>query len=238
VAVVIRRRLSRSLVTIALTIALTLPVEVVLLEALTTSSTDAAVYEWVADLSADELNRVADQIVFYPELYRKEVLRALRPDRRAEVWRDHIRTYIAERPGLSADVLPVLEAAIALLTPRALSTPSDADRAQARLVAQQVEDLLGREEAEYLLYRVGPRDDQQVASAEPLQMRLANYVRSLMVVEARTVSCQCNLEFGCDGFSTHCSSLLECTPDEEWPMCGWMWQEVCDGRCAAGTDGS
>jgi hypothetical protein len=235
VAVVIRRRFSRGLVTIALTIALTLPVEVVLLEALATSDTETAVYEWVADLSVKELDQVADQIVFYPELYRKEVLRALRPERRAEVWRDHIRTYIAERPGLSADVIPVLEAAIAILTPEALSTPTDTDRAQARLVARQVEDLLGREEAEYLLYRVGPRDEAQLASAEPLQMRLTNYVRSLMVVEAQEADCSCNLEWGCDGYSTHCSSLLECQPDEEWPMCGWLWQEPCDGRCAAGT---
>ena len=45
VAVVIRRRFSRGLVTIALTIALTLPVEVVLLEALATSDTETAVFE-------------------------------------------------------------------------------------------------------------------------------------------------------------------------------------------------
>jgi hypothetical protein len=238
VAVVIRRRLSRSLVTIALTIALTLPVEVVLLEALATSSTDVAVYEWVSELSAEELDRVADNVVYYPATYRKEVLRALGPQRRSEVWRDHIRTYVAERPWLSADVISVLDAAMTLLTPEALSQPSDHDRAQGLLVAEQVERLLGREEAEYLLYRLGPRDDLQTASAEPLRMRLANYVRSLMVVEARVPTCACNLEWGCDGFSTHCSSLLECNPDEEWPMCGWLWQYVCDGRCGAGADGS
>ncbi len=237
-ALVLRRRLSRSLVTVALTIALTLPVEVVLLEALTTTSTETAVYEWVSDLSADQLDRVADAVVFYPTAYRKEVLRALSPTRRAEVWRDHIRTYMAERPGLSSDVIPVLEAAIALLTPRALSAPSATDRAQVRLVAEQVEALLGREEAEYLLYRLGPRDELQIASAEPLRMRLANYVRSLMVAQAADPGCSCSLEWGCDGYSTHCSSLLECVPDEEWPMCGWLWQETCDGRCGAGAEGS
>jgi hypothetical protein len=238
VAVVIRRRLSRSLVTIALTIALTLPVEVVLLEALATSDTDVAVYEWVADLSVEELDQVADQVIFYPVAYRKEVMRALKPERRSEVWRDHIRRYVAERPWLSADVIPVLEAAMAVATPQALSTPSESDRAQIRLIAEQVEDLLGREEAEYLLYRLGPRDEEQTASAEPLRMRLANYVRSLMVVEAQTSPCSCAISWGCDGYSTHCSSLLECVPDEEWPMCGWLWEDPCDGRCAPGTDGS
>ena len=234
----IQRRVSRSLVTIALTIALTLPVEIVLLEALATPESDVAVYEWVADLSIEELDQVADRVAFYPVAYRKEIMRALKPDRRSDVWRDHIRTYVAERPWLSSDVIPVLEAAIALATPQALSSPSEADRAQIRLVAEQVEALLGREEAEYLLYRLGPRDEYQTASAEPLRMRLANFVRGLMVAEARIAECSCNLEWGCDGYSTHCSSLLECEPDEEWPMCGWMWQDPCDGRCAAGADGS
>ncbi len=234
----IHRRFSRSLVTIALTIALTLPVEIVLLEALATPEEEAAVYEWVASLSTQELDLVADQVSFYPEAYRKEVMRALRPERRSEVWRDHIKTYVAERPWLSADVIPVLEAAIALATPQALSSPSEADRAQIRLVAEQVENLLGREEAEYLLYRLGPRDEFQIASAEPLRMRLGNFVRGLMVAEARIAGCSCALSWGCDGYSTHCSSLLECEPDEEWPMCGWMWEEPCDGRCAAGTEGS
>ncbi len=234
----IQRRLSRSLVTIALTIALTLPVEVVLLEALATPDAEVAVYEWVADLSIQELDLVADQVSYYPVTYRREVMRALRPERRSQVWRDHIRTYVAERPWLPSDVIPVLEAAIALATPRALSNPSEADRAQIRLVAEQVENLLGRDEAEYLLYRLGPRDEFQTASAEPLRMRLGNFVRGLMVAEARVAGCSCNLEWGCDGFSTHCSSLLECEPDEEWPMCGWMWQEPCDGRCAVGSDGS
>ena len=114
----IQRRLSRSLVTVVLTIALTLPVEVVLLEALATPESDVAVYEWVADLSVQELDRVADRVIFYPTAYRKEVMRALRPERRSEVWRDHIQTYVTERPWLPADVIPVLEAAMALATPR------------------------------------------------------------------------------------------------------------------------
>lgn len=234
----IRRRLSRSVVTIALTIALTLPVEVVLLEALATPEAEVAVYEWVTDLSIEELDLVADQVSFYPVAYRKEVMRALKPERRSQVWRDHIKTYVAERPWLPADVIPVIESAFELATPQALSNPSDADRAQLRLVAKQVEDLLGREEAEFLLYRLGPRDEYQLASAEPLRMRLGNFVRGLMVAEARIAGCSCNLEWGCDGYSTHCSSLLECEPDEDWPMCGWMWQEPCDGRCAVGADGS
>jgi hypothetical protein len=238
VAVRIRRRLTTSLVTIALTVALTLPLEVVLLEALTTTSTEQAVYEWVADLSTTELDQVAAQIGFYPVAYRKEIMRALSPVRRSQVWRDHIRTYAAERPWLPADALPVLEAALTLATPEALSAPTDASRAQIRLVAEQVEAMLGREEAEYVLYRLGPRDDLQVASAEPLRMRLANYVRSLMVAQADLPACSCAIDWGCDGYSTHCSSLSECEPDEEWPMCGWLWQETCDGRCASGAEGS
>ena len=57
--------------------------------------------------------------------------------------------------------------------------------------------LLGREDAEYLFARLGPRDGQ-FASIEPVGMRLTNWVRGLFVAMADVEDCDCNVDFGCD----------------------------------------
>ena len=76
--------------------------------------------------------------------------------------------------------------------------PTAADRAAAKVIGEQAVTLLGREEAEYLFARLGPRDGQ-FASAEPVGMRLTNWVRGLFVAMAdEAEDCDCNIDFGCD----------------------------------------
>jgi len=193
VAAKIQRRFTTSLVTIALTIALTLPVEVVLLEALATPEEDVAIQEWVEGLSIDDLDRVADRVAFYPVAYRKPVLGALTPIRRSEVWRDHIRTYIAERPGLSDDVIPALEAAIELATPQALSTPSAADRAHTIRVAI-ADDAVPEDPPtrEAMLKLSKPRLCQQchIPNRHPTEARLP---QNRFVISSSCVQCHSNI---------------------------------------------
>jgi hypothetical protein len=227
-----RRRLFIGLVVAALAA----PAELVLLEALATPNSDDAVRQWVAGLSADQINAAADQIQSYPFAYRREIMRALPPSGRSLVWRDHLQTYIVTRPGLDANAVNVLEAAMALATPEALSEPSSSDRAQLAAVAEQVKLLLGEEDAKFLLYRLGP-PDARTASIEPLRLRLGNYVRGLFVALAMAEDCDCAVSWGCDGYTTHCKANTGCDVDEDWPMCGWFWNSPCDGLCWAGIEG-
>ena len=222
----------RRVVGCVVAIALTLPVESILLQAIATPSSKQAVRQWVASLSADDLLAAAGAIESYPVIYRKEIMRALTPELRAEIWRQHIQTYIDTHPHLSSDAIPALQAAIALITPDLFDTGGSKHRAETALIADQISALLGRAEAEYLLYRLGPKDEK-TASIEPLGMRLTNFVRDMLVVLATADDCDCSSGWGCDGFGNACRTSGSCTADTEWPMCGWLWNEECDGLCSA-----
>lgn len=221
-----RRRVIVSLIAVGLTI----PAETILLQAIATPSTKQAVRDWVSSLSSDELLQAGDAIQSYPVLYRKEIMRASSATRRAEIWRDHIQAYIDSHPHLSSDAIPVLEAAMSVMTPTLFSKSGNKQRAQTQLIADQISAILGRGEAEYLLYRLGPRDEQ-IASIEPFRMRLTNYVRDLIVVLANAEDCDCSSDWGCDGYGSTCRTSVSCNVDSEWPSCGWLWNEDCNGLC-------
>jgi hypothetical protein len=216
-------------------LALALPAETILVQALATPSTKKAVRQWAASLPADDLQRAGDAIQSYPVLYRREILRASSPARRAQIWRDHLQTYLEAHPDLSSDALPVLKAAIELITPELFSTDGDKRREETRLLADHLSAILGRAEAEYLFYRLGPKDDA-IASLEPIGLRLTNYVRDLMVVLANAEDCDCSSEWGCDGYGGTCRTNVTCNADTEWPSCGWLWNEDCNGLCYAGAE--
>lgn len=223
----------RRLVVCLVVIAVLAPVETILLRAISTPDTKTAIQAWVGGLSSEELGEAAGEIQYYPLAYRKEIMRALTPAQRSAVWRDHLQGYLASRPDLDPNAVIAIDAASALMAPQAFEGPSRAVRTQIGIVAAQLVEFLGRDETEYLLYRLGPADGT-FASLEPLSERFANYVRQVMVAVARQDDCQCSTSFGCGDQFTYCTSEVSCTPDEDWPMCGWGWFEECDGVCRAG----
>jgi len=98
--------------------------------------------------------------------------------------------------------------------------------------------LLGPSDTLDLFYRLGPKDGT-FASAAPVTDQLATYLRAHFVAQASEAEdCDCSTSFGCDsGGGTYCRSGVSCNRDENWPMCGWWWNEVCDGLCWAGIGG-
>jgi hypothetical protein len=185
----------------------------------------------VASRSPDDLLAAADSIQSYPVMYRKEIMRALTPTLRAEIWREHIQRYMDTHAHLSSDAIPVLKGAIALITPELFDPRGNKQREATALLADQLTAILGRGEAEYLLYRLGPRD-AQTASIEPLGMRLANHVRDFFAVLALADDCDCSSQWGCEGVAETCRTG-GCNVDSSWPACGWLWNEDCDGQCSA-----
>jgi hypothetical protein len=216
------------------TVALTLPVESILVRAVSTTTPQAA-KDWAQSLSAGDLQNAAGNIQTLPYLYRREVMRRLSPGARAVVWRTHIFDYINTHKDLDASTQALLYNAASLVTPEALSNPRADLRTQLTLVAERTAVVLGRTEAEYLFYRLGAADNR-LASALPLADRLAEFVRSRFVVEASREDCDCSLSFGCD-VPGHCDGNWDCTKDDVWPMCGWFWDQECNGLCVAGING-
>jgi hypothetical protein len=212
-------------------LALALPAETILLKALQFSTDAQAAQTWAADLDASDLAAAGNEIDSYPFVYRKELLRAMKPDARAAVWRAYIGKYMRQHPELPSDALNALNAAIAATTPELLSgKASKATTASANLVAEQVQALLGKETARLLLYSLGPMDANS-ASREPLTLKLASYVRNHFVVRADFSPCDCAMTQGCYAAEGLCQNVIYCVPDENWPMCGWWWGYACDGHC-------
>jgi hypothetical protein len=224
----------RTIFLAVLALVLTLPAETILLKALQSPTDSAAVRTWVGSLDSAELTSAAGQIESYPFAYRKEILRALAPDQRSLVWRAHIARYVKAHPELDSAAVNALKAAISVATPDAFSGDvSAATRLSTSAVAEQVASLLGRDTAKYLFYYVGPPDGT-FASAEPMMMKMASFVRNNFVVLARTPDCDCATSFGCDGYDQLCRDTTYCVADESWPACGWWLNEPCNGICEGG----
>jgi hypothetical protein len=191
----------------------------------------------VQSLTADQIKAAAGTVESFAITYRREHLRARSRSDRAQVWRNHIKVYVAAHPNLDTSVLALLANAASLATPEQFTTPTDEGRQQIRAIADQLTVLVGREDTLDVLYRLGPKDVGFV-SALPVMQQLANFVRGQFIVQANAEDCDCNTSFGCDGGGgAYCKGGVGCNRDESWPMCGWWWNEVCDGLCAAGIEG-
>jgi hypothetical protein len=212
--------------------ALLLPAEGILLKALQVTSEEQAAEAFVAGLSRAQLHVEAGRITLHKLAYRRAIMRALTPDQRSQVWREHIYAYIRAYPDLPADAVAALEAAAASASTAAFTLPTAETRAATAAAAAQVEAHLGRTVAEYLLYRLGPKDGQY-ATIEPVSDKLAAWVRETFVLTARIEDCDCNKDFGCES-QMFCSDTTACTVDTEWPACGWFWNEDCNGLCKVG----
>lgn len=216
-------------------LALTLPAESILLRAVAAPDQTIAAQQWTANLSQDDLLIVATRIDGYPFVYRRAVMSALSPDVRSLIWRSHILRFVHLHPELSADAVELVQHAAALATPDTLSG-SASGRAEIDAVATQIQITLGRDVADDLLYRLGPKDTVVGTAALPLRERLANFARRHLLVLAGTEGdCDCSTSFGCD--AGRCGDGVGCAVDDSWPMCGWFWDQECDGLCKVGSAG-
>jgi hypothetical protein len=215
-----------------LMVAMMLPAEVVLLKALQTPNDKVAANEWVADLDGQSIDSAASSIQSYSLPYRRAIMGALSPARRASVWRRHIDQYLATQHGLDAAAVSALRAAQGALTPTVLGENGTAAERQALEDAgRQIEGVLGEEAADYITRHLG-RKDASLANAEPLLDKLANFVRNQFILAARLDQCDCAGDRDCGYYVSYCDTSYPCQSDSSWPMCGYWWNTPCNGMCS------
>lgn len=224
----------RRLVVCFVALALTLPIETVLLRALSTSAPQAA-REYASQLSAEQLQSASANIQTLPFAYRRAIMRQLSPGQRANVWRGHILRYVDQNSGLDASTKALLNNAAALATAKNFANADAETRSEMTIIAEQISVVLGRDQAEYLLYSLGPKE-LKFATGLPVGQMFAEFVRGTFIVQAAREDCDCSTAFGCDAPS-HCDGNQDCIKDDEWPMCGWWWNQECNGLCMAGIGG-
>ncbi len=227
-------RTRRRFIVALIVVVLAVPAETVLLKALSASDTQAA-EAWVGELSESELTDVGMHVRGYSYAYRREIMRHASPEQRVKFWSRHITDYIEARPELDRGERDALAVALSVLTPDALSSPGKEKLESMRLAAENVERVLGRDQAEYLLVSLGPRETRFFASLDPLLLRLASAVRSNFTLNARAdQNCDCLPAWGCSGYGETCKQGESCNVDSVWPRCGWWWNEDCSDLCVLG----
>jgi hypothetical protein len=229
-------RTRRLLILAVFIVALTVPTEIVLLQALTQDGHTAAA-AWARGLTTDEVEANSGHLELYPVHYRKELLRRLGPERGAAIWRRHIETYVNIHPELSSEQTEVLGTLVKLISPQGLAFPTSGERAALQVLGTRVGELFGKDVQRFLLHDLGPRTVGFSAQATPIGQRLQDFVRDHFVVDADEAKpCQCMAAFECDDTmegNVICqdTALSGCTVITSWPACGFIWMEDCTGRC-------
>jgi hypothetical protein len=186
----------------------------------------------VASLTEPQLDSAGKNLRGYSLGYRKAILKRAAPQARVAMMRAHIQAFIDANPGLDGQVRDVLAAAQSVVTAEAVSEPTAADRASAQAVGQQLEQLLGRETAAYLLVWFGPRKSTFLASADPIRLKLTRFVRDTFSAKAAfNGTCDCVESWGCSTWGYNCSAAVACEMYYYFPQCGWFFYQDCNQLC-------
>ena len=195
------------------------------------SSAEAAM-AWTAGLSVKEIEEAGANIEKYPFAYRREIMRALSPEKRSSVWRAHLERYLRNHPALSARAVADLRTIVEIFTPRFFSGTSPSGETLNRLeqAAVQVREELGRVEAGMLLERLGASDSELVNLNIP---SLLTFARNRLLVQAQYPQCECatQSDYCDDEWHCHFYAGEACNAVVVWPMCGTGWMYPCDGMC-------
>lgn len=209
-------------------VALTLPAEWILVKAMSTdAATESA--QWAETLPQSSLQLAAESLEDYPYEYRREILRRLDTRGRIAAWTAVIVRYRDSHPELEDAQVDILNTAIETVRVT-LSNPGPQTASLARFVGERAEAILGKEVARELLHQAGPLRVRFFSASLPWHLRATDFVRTRLVVQADAAACNCNVEFGC-GNGNDCVSGIGCTVETDWPACGWLWLQDCNGSC-------
>lgn len=229
-------RTRRLVLLAALVVALTIPTEMVLLQAITQDNRTAAAI-WVDGLTSEELVFESGRLEQFPIQYRKAILRRLGPAKGAAIWQRHITGYRDGHAELSTGQVEALNAVLGLISAETFEFPTTEERAASKTLADRVTELFGEDVTRYLMHDLGPRHVTFTAQATPIRQRLQDFVREHFVVNAGDgARCDCIDYYECDAAGSGdsiCSAAATsgCSLDPTWPACGFLWLETCDGRC-------
>src|SRR6187402_2617619 len=105
------RKIRQRVVVCTIALAIALPAETILVQAVAEPNAESVARRWASSLGAGDLSTAAALVENYPLIYRKEILRALAPEQRARVWRRHLGDYLAAHPELDEATLAAIRGA-------------------------------------------------------------------------------------------------------------------------------
>ncbi|MEE8586210.1 MAG: bacteriocin fulvocin C-related protein [Acidobacteriota bacterium] len=199
-----------------------------------------AAERWV-ETHASNLPDSLEEISSFPHLYRAKIFGELQPDVKSQLWREHLRTALAQHPEWTPQQATLVSQAIQMLSPQLYALPEGApEREQAgeRIDAlwQGALRLFSSQQAEALLVRLGsPQPTYQTVSSWPVLLR--SKVRQSLSVTAQQViginqPCKCKT-----WVERPCPNLEWCLEGCRLAWCGPGLFDICDGICVATAPG-
>lgn len=210
---------------------LVLPVQIVLIAALSSPDIAESRAAWVASLSDGEVASVAAEISTYPVEVRRAVMKRLSPSQRAAVWTTHLQAYLDRHPNLAAGTRAQILVAKGLVSRiHGSGTRNEAELSELDSIARQLKAKLGDADAKELINLLGPANDK-IQPRESLPTRVLAFVRQAFIASAFVPECQCS------SVSDWCGDLYVCKKDalncahDPWGFCGSWGAYTCDGLC-------
>lgn len=166
--------------------------------------------DWVqANLS--QLPQTYEEFGSHPVDYRRAIYRALSPEARQSLWRQHLSNYRDNHPQLTSEQISALAHADSyIVTPDAFAS-IDASTTVPELdrLKTAVDAAFGSDESRRIIAILGPPTDSEAPSP------------------ARLRSCTCSV------ISDWCDNSLRCHNDAcvQHGGCGTFWNYTCDGLC-------
>lgn len=191
-----------------------------------------AARSWAAGLPQGQVDLAAVHLSDYPRAYRRALIGRMSPSAVAVAWRSHMSGFIRDHRDLKVEQVAAIRTSIALISPEVFVPRPDPERVAAiRFAAARVRFVLGDRAARELFTELGPARVTST-SVLPLRIRLAEALRSRLVLEADGPDCQCADDlWGCS-LGMHCQAGADgCNPDTTWPACGLLWLDDCIGMC-------
>lgn len=203
------------------------PALLVLIPATFRSSAQEA-KSWVLNRSDASVQAVSSRIQDFPVAYRREIMKRLTPEQRANVWRSHIQQYLDATPGVKPEAAAALKGISAFFTPELFkSRPTPEQLATLTALSNEVRTHLDADTANMLLTNLGPKDVRLQASLP----HFIDFVRRNFVVQAAAGDCSCASDSDYCDYGERCTTGKGCNVDDSWPACGSGWFYDCNGVC-------
>ncbi|MFL6145196.1 MAG: bacteriocin fulvocin C-related protein [Labedaea sp.] len=161
-----------------------------------------------ARANAGQLPTEYDDFAGYSMVYRRAIYAKLESTQKRQLWREHLRRYVATHSNLSTEQLDLVKRASSILADESYAGLNDANRAEFDELREASIQLFGAAEARAIFATLGPVEVSTAGMASEC--------------ECSTVSVYCG---GCICMY----HAFECYQVGE---CGFFWNYVCDGMCS------
>jgi hypothetical protein len=176
---------------------------------------------WAAG-HTDVLPQTLGELAAYPAPYRREILKALPPERQSQLWRTQLRQFAADRPNLTAEQRSFVQYAIDVTGPESFQPGANPPE-----LCERIAQLFPKVEDRHAFTKLASATTPTFAW-RPAFVSLTERVRAKVVTNADERECGCRGSGFCECPLLDVCESEECTQVED---CGCIFVAMCTKVC-------